>query len=231
MRNFKIILVLSLGLSMFSVAAQVSPMSVKGPGVANRDAGYYCLPNSLFSQLPSPFESGWYGDDGFVYTRIADDYTVTGPFAAMRLWGANAHNCPPGETVNFVVKFYERNAGDPSIPGTEVNSFSMTIVPEPISLYFGVDYQIDLNFPTPVTLLDGWVSVTRVNPGDGCRFVWLGGYGGNSASYSDGWYPSGGNLSFCLGGAPIPETPVSDWALVIGFVLIATFILVRYKRA
>jgi hypothetical protein len=100
-------------------------------------------------------------------------------------------------------------------------------------LLFGGDYLIDVAFPAPVTLLDGWVSITRVNPGDGCTFGWLGDYTGNSASYSlydNSWVTSDGMLAFCLGGGEIPETPVSNWALIIGVILIGTFVIIRFRR-
>jgi hypothetical protein len=229
MKKITSILLLSLALSVLTITAQVVPMFVKAPGTMNRDAQYGCLDNSLFSQLPSPLDAGWYGDDAYAFYRVADDYTVTAPFATMRFWGANIYTCPPGATQAFIVKFYQRNPGDPTIPGPEVYSFNLTAVPQPINLVFGVDYQIDVTFP-PVSLLDGWVSITRVNPGDGCTFVWLGNYTGNSASYDGTWYPSGASLAFCLGGEGVPQTPVSNWALIIGVILIGTFVVFRFRR-
>lgn len=229
MKKITSILVLSLVLSVLALTAQVSPMSVKAPGPMNRDAQYSCLDNSLYSQLPAPLEAGWFADDGTSPSRVADDYTVTAPFTTMRFWGVNINACPPGALQTFTIKFYQRNTGDATIPGTEVNSFNLTAVPQPIYLLFGGDYQIDLTFP-PVTLLDGWVSVTRINPGDGCTFLWLGNNTGNSASYIGSWVPSGGMLAFCLGGEGVPQTPVSNWALIIGVILIGTFVVFRFRR-
>lgn len=131
------------------------------------------------------------------------------------------------------IKFYQRNPGNPAIPGPEVYSFDLTAVPQPIFLYFAIDYQVDVTFP-PVALLDGWVSVTRINPGDGCNFIWYGNdASGNGASFDSStgsWVPTGAALAFCLGGEGIPVTPVSNWALLIGVILIGTFVIFRFRR-
>jgi hypothetical protein len=229
MKKIKYLLLFSMILAVLTITAQNVPMSVKAAGTMNRDAQYSCLDNSLFSQLPVPIEAGWYGDDAYTFYRIADDYSVVAPFSTMRFWGSNIYTCPPGTSVNFIIKFYERNTGDPAIPGPEVYSYSLSTVPQPINLLFGNDYQIDLTFPT-VTLLDGWISLTRVNPGDGCSFVWLGNYTGNSASYDGSWQPSQGMLAFCIGGEGVPQTPISNWALIIGIILIGTFVIIRFRR-
>ena len=235
MKKITFFLVLTMAVSMLTLTAQKSPMFVKADGGMNRDAEYGCLPNSVFSQLPASLSTGWYADNGVAFTRVADDYTVTGPFSSMRFWGVNHPGCPAGTTQDFIIKFYQRNPGNLSIPGVEVNSFTITIVPQPIVLSFGNDYMIDLTFNVPVTLLDGWVSITRINPGDGCYFVWLGDEdaGGNSETYYDPeqrWIGSNGMLAFCLGGDLPPQTPVSNWALIIGMMLIGTFVIVRFRK-
>jgi hypothetical protein len=232
MKTIKMLLLLPLMLPVLTITAQKLPAFAQGSGTVNKDAGFACLPNSLYSQLPSPLETGWFGDDGYGVSRIADDYTVTGSFSTMRFWGSNYPGCPIGATQDFIIKFYQRNPDDPAIPGTEVNSFSLTVVPQPISLFYNPDYQIDVTFPSSVSLLDGWVSLTRANPGDGCTFLWYGNFTGNSASYytDSFWSPSGGQLAFCIGGGEVPQTPVSNWALIIGVILIGTFVIVRFRR-
>ena len=201
MKKIKFILALLLALSALAITAQNFPMFVKPAGTMNRDADFSCVPNSLYSQLPSPITTGWFGDDAYFFFRVADDYTVASSFTTMRFWGTNYYGCPIGATQAFIIKFYQRNPSDPTIPGAEVNSFSLTAVPQPIYLLYNPDYQIDVTFPSAISQLDGWVSITRVNPGDGCTFIWYGRDSGNSASYSGDWTPSGGMLAFCLGGA------------------------------
>lgn len=229
MKKIKSTFILLMAISLLTVTAQVSPMYVKGPGSMNRDAAYGCLPNSLFSQLPSPLLGVWFGDNAYPFTTIADDYTVSGPFNSMRFWGNNYSGCPAGNSQTFIIKFYERNTGNPAIPGPEVNSFNLTVITQPINLLYGQDYQIDVVFPSQVNLLDGWVSLSRINPGDGCTFGWYGNEGGNSASYDGQWTSSQGILAFCIGGE-VPQTPVSNWALIIGVILIGTFVIFRFRR-
>jgi hypothetical protein len=233
MKMIKIVLISAISLITLVSTAQVAQMSIKAPGTANRDAAYNCLPNSAFSQLPSPLVAGWYSQNNWDYSAVADDYIVSGPFQSMRFWGANINDCPPGATQTFEIKFYDRNLADPTLPGALLGSYVIAGTVQPISLAWGNDYQVDLNFPAPITYLDGWVAVTRIYPGDDCVFVWLGNYTGNSASYYavDGyWYASGGQLAFCLGGDQIPATPVSNWALIIGGILMVTFIVYRFSR-
>lgn len=233
MKKIKSTLVLLMALSLITVTAQEIPMYVKAPGSMNRDAEYACLPNSLFSQLPSTLLGVWFGDDAYGYSSIADDYTVSGPFSAMRFWGNNYGGCTAGNSQTFIIKFYERNTGNPAIPGPEVNSFNLTVIPQPINLLYNEDYQVDVIFPSQVNLLDGWVSLTRVNPGDGCNFGWYGNNGGNSVSFYNAeqiWQSSEGILAFCIGGEGVPETPVSNWALIIGIIMIGTFVIFRFRR-
>jgi hypothetical protein len=230
MKKIKTFLLLSLVFTLMTGLAQTSPAFVKAKGIFNRDASYTCPETSLFSQLPAPLSTGWYADDSYAFSRAGDDYTVTKPFTTMRFWGSNYYGCPIGTSQTFVIRFYERNVGDPNIPGNEIYSFTITVTPQPISLYYYPDYMVDVTFPTAITLLDGWVTLTRVYNGDGCIFVWLGqDYTGNSVSYGyDAWYPQGGQLAFCLGGGE--KTPVSNWALILGVVLIGTFVFIRYRR-
>jgi hypothetical protein len=230
MKKIKFLILLSLVFTLMTAWAQNSPASVKAKGTFNRDAEYACPENSLFSQLPSPLVTAWYGDDNYPFTRAGDDYTVTKPFTTMRFWGVN-DGCIPGTSGTFIIKFYERNVSNPNIPGPEVSSFTLTATQQPISFFYGNDFQADVTFPSAITLLDGWVSLTRVNPGDGCDFAWWGAIGGNSVSYyevENFWSPQGGQLAFCLGGGE--KTPVSNWALILGIVLIGTFVFIRYRK-
>jgi hypothetical protein len=235
MKKYTFLFVLPLILLGFSVVAQPS-MYAKGPGGAGRAGEYSCPENSVFSQTPSSTPYTFFGEDNFTYSRIADDYVSTGPIGSMRFWGVNfayGGGCTPGATIDFIIKFYGRNLVDPTIPGTEAASFTITATPVsfPLAEWPGwATYQIDVNFPTGVTLTDGWISITRTNASDGCQFGWMGTEPGtgNSESYSGNWVSSGGNLAFCLG--PASVVPVSNWAIFAGLLLIGTFIVLRYRR-
>jgi hypothetical protein len=204
MKKLRIIFLMSLVLTNLTGWAQSSSLTVAAKGPFTRAAAYTCAENSLFGQLPV-ISGGFFADDYFP-SSAGDDYTVLKPFNTMRFWGFNYDVCPPGTSQTFIITFYQRNAGDPTIPGPQFSSYTLTVIPQPIILGFGSDYQADVTFPTQITLLDGWVAITRVNPGDGCWFAWEGdiGAGGNAVSYYQGaWWPSDGQLSFCLGGGCI----------------------------
>ena len=234
MRKIKFMLLLPLAFSLLSSMAQITLIDGKTSGSVNRDAEYGCPQNSLFSQLPSVFYGGYNADNSVGYTRAADDYTVTGPFTTMRFWGANVFSCSPETSPTFNIRFYERNPSDPTIPGAEVLSFNVTGITQSINLAFGNDYQCDVTFPQPVTLLDGWVSLTRLNPGDGCMFVWLSAFsGGNEASWNDTqdqWQSNTGSVPFCLGGGELQSIPISNWALFIGIGLILVFAVMSFRK-
>lgn len=147
----------------------------------------------------------------------------------IRFWGTNYFGCPIGISQTFIIRFYQRNAGDPTTPGPEVSSFTLTATPQPINLLYLPDYMINVTFPAAITLLDGWVSISRVNIGDGCQFIWYGEEGGgNSVSFDGNWEPQSGALAFCLG---VNEALlVTNWALYIGIGLILVFAVVRFRK-
>ena len=207
------------------------------------DDDFGCLPGSVYSQVYQTFDEAFYCQEDFEFYEAYDDYVASGAFTEMRFWGSNAYNCPPGATETFTVKFYDRNQAQPTRPGTEMFSFTVAgtitdlgILPWWAENSLSTVYQIDLNFSSPVTLLDGWVSVTRLISGDGCDFVWLANsastYGGNEVSYSDnqGFDEGDADLLFCLGGSP-PPVPLTNWALGFGLLLMATFLVVRIRRS
>lgn len=235
----KITITLMTLLLGFGLMAQNLPyISGENTQNTNRDNEYVCLPTSVFSQVYSTAPNAYYGDSDYTYSRAADDFTATSSFNSIRFWGINYAGGPINTTETFVIKFYEPNTSDPNIPGTEVNSF--TVLANPIDLgIIAINspvYQVDINFGTTINLLDGWVSITRQNPGDGYRFAVMASTDvvGNEASYDNGtgtWLPNGSNanLLFCLGNTGSPAVPLSNWALVISLLLISAFIVVRFR--
>ncbi len=221
----------------FGLLAQTTPSFIvdENPVPSERSNEYVCEQDAVFSQVFPDANTGYYAEETFQWTRAADDYTASIPFTSMRFWGVNYLGCPIGATQTFTIRFYERNLVDPNIPGTEVNSFTVAATPLDIgiSMFSSPVYQIDIDFGNIVTLLDGWVSVTRLDSGDGCEFVWVA-YDdglGNERSYDGSWINGAtgntGNLLFCF--SSTPPIPVSNWAIILGVLLIGTFIVVRYR--
>jgi hypothetical protein len=217
----------------------------KGTG---RAVDLQCPPGSVFSQIPSWIGVSW----GFNAPReIADDFTVASPPLSMRFWGVNLDPfewsfCTPAE-MTFIIRFYERNLSDPALPGALAATYTITAVPQYGFIAFGDDFQVDVSFPEPVPITDGWVSLSCSSDTSPCYALWHGedmwGTGlGNACAYMEnwetgewGWQPAipgemEFSMAFCLCG-PRPPVPITNWALVIGFVLIGTFIIIRYRRA
>lgn len=226
-----LLVILMSGSLLFGQQARFS--GGDGKAMANRDFVFQCYDNSVFSQFDATFDDGYYCDVSYAWTKVADDYVATAPFSAMRLWGFDLYGCAPGTSETYTIEFYN---GNPSSGGVLVNTFTKTITPLPVGVFvpWGGSstemYQIDIEFGTEVTLLNGWVSVSRVVSTDGCNFAWTANDNiGNGMSYGYGsWQVTSAKLFFCFGSTF--EVPISTWALVIGIALIAVTAFVRFRR-
>lgn len=241
---FSVSLIL-LGMNVMAQDYQIFRNPVKG---TNRDAALQCPPGSVFSQIPSWVSTSIF----FVAPReVADDFTVASAPLSMRFWGVNLDwenwaFCTPAE-MTFIIRFYERNLSDPTLPGALAATYTLTAVPQYGHIEYGDDFQIDLTFPEPVPITDGWVSLSCTTDSSPCYTLWhgedMGGTGlGNACIYMQNWetgewywqpavpYELEDSMAFCLSGPRWP-VPITNWALVIGIVLIGTFIVIRYKRA
>ena len=185
---------------------------------------FECMESPMFSQLPAEYDVGLFCDAGGTFSKLADDYSVAEPFTRMRFWGV--YDIKATET--FLIEFYD---GTPGQPGTNiVHTFNVTTNPVPTSfLRLGeVIHQIDVDFPSAVTLLDGWVSVSRTTLPFVRQFAWIAKSGtGNRLSYNsneDLWTASSAAQPlFCLGGAPPVPLPIANWSVLVGLVLMAGF--------
>jgi len=231
------ILLMAMVMSLGLIAQDLPYINVNGELPASpKDNEFVCAPNSVFSQVYTTYDNGFYCDDAHAYVKAVDDYTSTSPFTSMRFWGVNFCGGAVNAIETFVIKFYERNTTDPSIPGAEVNSFTVDATTTDLGILapWGCAtshiYQADVDFGTTVSLLDGWVSVTRHNPGDGVNFAVMASGSGNSYSYSPGvgvWEATDSNIMFCLGDPP--PVPLSNWALIMSMLLISGFIVIRTR--
>ncbi len=197
-------------------------------GGDSRDVhNFTCMTGSVFDQIPTDYNIGVYCDASYTVTKVADDYTATSSFSQMRVWGV--YDVKPVET--FLIEFYD---GPPDAIGTSViHTFNVSTnpIPTPYLRNGSVIHEINIDFGTSITQLTGWVSISRTTLPYVSEFAWIGNSsGGNSKSYFIGgstWQSNTVDQFFCFGGTP--PIPVSNWAIILGVLLIGTFIVVRYR--
>jgi hypothetical protein len=237
MKKINALILGSLILLASMAGAQDRRYVKKLPQGISREAELQCPANSLFSQGPMFWMAVSPQDQ-----PIADDYTTAGQPTSIRFWGFDMSfetylTCTPPE-MTFQINFYERNTSDPTIPGAQFATYTLTTIPQYFVMYDMDLFQIDLNFPGPVALTDGWVSIDRISEtGDPCWAFITGndGIGGNACVYWDGWVHSTDvwGMEFapdlCLSGQ-VQDVPITNWALVIGIILIGTFIVIRFRK-
>jgi hypothetical protein len=251
MKKLKGFLVLLLSLIMLSGMSQqqgtskITSNGVQGSAQRGLTAFESCPPVSVFSQAPTLPDGAWSAytsDDNPLFTyEVYENFSgITQPITAVHFWGLKLYwaggwdVCTGENSVVFNVKFYQDNAGS---PGALVESESINIYEDNTGLDFGGNgylyhYLAVLEFP--VNLSAGWVSIqgtVSLNPDD-CVFLWMNSPTGDGSGLQSPVGPVYDNLSLCIeaGGGPVPETPVSPWALAIGIFLIAGSIMLRYRR-
>lgn len=214
----------------FGAVSQVAMQEAVQGGSSRFTHDFTCMPAYVFGQIPTDLNTGIYCDVIHTYSKVADDYTATGPFNTLKFWGH--HVSQPVEP--FLIEFYD---GVPGQPGTSViHSFNMNLTAVATgyisSSGFPV-YEFDATFGATITQLNGWVSVSRTDYAATDPFTWTGlNGGGNSLSYdhySSYWYNANHAPAFCLG--TTGTIPISGWALFIGIGLILALAVLRFRKA
>lgn len=238
-----LMLVIFLSTSLLSISQEInSPLSTKKDEASisnNRTIGMLCPPNSIFGQAGDTPTLAYFSDNGPLNNsqKMYDQFTgLVDDIEAIKFWGIlwNGGECYTGGPVSFEISFYNDNSGN---IGTLEQSFSVTIPPTVTGLMVSGSslLQFELNLPSPVSLSSGWVSIVRKNPENSpCVFAWANTVSGDDAF---GWneldgsyaYITGDNLAFCLNADPLP-IPISNWAILLGVLLIGIFMVVRYRR-
>jgi hypothetical protein len=197
-------------------------------GTQNVRAGFECMEESVFSQLPTLF-TGWTSDSQWGYS-VADDYTATSSFSVVRVFGGNYLGGVINPSETFLVEIFN---GAPNAGGVLMHSFNKTAVPVTTGIIFNSTerYYVDIDLGQEITLLSGWIKIHRISTDNVYRFSWVAGDGGNAIQYfnsTGAWTNLNATMSFCLGNPAV--VPVSNWALFIGLALILTFVIIRFRR-
>jgi hypothetical protein len=201
----------------------------------------------LYDQLGTPSggsASQIFTDYSNCVLQTADDFVISGPngwtitdIDAVGTWG----NGSP-QPYLFTVVFYEDASG---LPGTLIESVSNCTYVDNGGLE-------EITLTTPVSLAPGhyWISVMVEMPFNTAgQWFWAALAGSpsinNLSAFQDPcdliggattWSPTSTQVdpgytqaSFALYGSEEASVPVSNWAIVIGLLLIGAFIVVRYR--
>lgn len=232
-----------LSTSLLSISQETKgPLSTKEDGASvstNRAIEIQCPPNSVFGQVGDTPTLGYFSDNGTLNNsqKMYDHFSgIVDDIEGIKFWGIlwSGGECYTGGPVDFEISFYNDNAG---AIGTLDQSFSVTITPTVTTWFVSGSslLEFEFNLPSPVSLNSGWVSVVRKNPGNSaCVFAWA---NTSTGDETFGWneldgayaYFTGDNLAFCLTGGPLP-VPISNWAILLGILLIGISLLVRYRK-
>jgi hypothetical protein len=194
-------------------------------------------PNCAGNIYASQFAANWPFD-----VRVADDFlfsSAPGQITAVRWWAGywnpgygqpvswnifiyNDINClPDGLVTQWNIPFASSNE-DPDCPNSpwSVHQYWATLTPafNPVpGQHYWIVIQGVMNFQPQV----GWLESTASNL---CPAMQWGPY-----FYGDDlWHVLPVNMAFEL--YATPATPLSNWALILGVVLIGTFVFIRYRR-
>ena len=204
------------------------------------DSWEACPQTSIFSQPPHMPNDSWsaFTSDLFYPYLVYENYGgVSDPIGIVHFWGLNLifnngwSDCSTEDPMTFEIKFYQDNAG---APGTVVYTESLAISRDNTGLsYSGYPlYHYQANLSNPVNLAGGWISIQGTSLEEpNCVLLWM------SSPVGDGFawqlVPPNTNeiyydLSLCFEGYTM--VPVAPWALILGLILIASVMLLRYRR-
>jgi hypothetical protein len=250
MKKFKKLLVIVMSLVLLSgMAQQQSPSGIsfkEAQGIVQKapSAWEACPTTSFFSQPPVMPDGPWsaFTSDSFFPYIVYENYTgLTQPIGAVHFWGLNLlfaggwFDCSGENPMTFEIKFYPDNAG---LPGAVLYSETLTILSDATGLiYSGYPlFHYKAVLTNPVNMAAGWISIQGVSTGtpDDCVFLWMNSQVGDNLAYQQfGSDPLGNaqdDMSLCFEAGNQNNVPLAPWALVLGAVLIAGSVFLRYRR-
>jgi hypothetical protein len=249
MKNLKFFSVLLFSLFLITGMAQQQVTNMitykQGPDHQQNGpagVGEACPVNSIFSQPPSIPTDLWAAStsDSFFPYLVYENFTgVTDLIGTVHFWGLNLlydggwYDCTGEDPMTFEIKFYQDNA---NFPGNVVYSETIQISRIITGLsYAGYPlYHYKAVLSNAVSLAGGWISIQGVSNGtpQNCVFLWMSSEIGDSFAYQfspPNMNPLTDDLSLCFE-AGTERVPLAPWALILGAVLIAGTIFMRYRR-
>lgn len=190
--------------------------------------------NSVLSYLPSGWTTGYTSDSKTIPQYKCFQYFTgaTGSFNTVTIWSVNSSLTTPLD-YTLKVELYSASETASTLGTTAVPLSSTTSLVQPVAtgemlsgLYNIYSYSIQI--PT-TTLASGWVSVQAQTASPEAYFYWLNTTSAPSNScFQLNGIPRVMGLSLALGNSN--PVPVSIWAIVSGFVLIAGVVTFRFWR-
>jgi hypothetical protein len=247
MKIFRLFFVVMLSLQCAIVLSQQPDPSklnyqmVQGhQQISPADVFETCPSTSFFGQNPTPPDGNWnaFTSDSFFPYLVFDNFSgLPQPITTVQFWGLTLFFdngwfvCDNEDPMTFEIKFYQDNAG---VPGANVNSFTVTLSRDNTGLvYAGFPlYHYKATLSSSVALTSGWISIQGISVADpNCVFLWMNSLTGDKLAYQQDATGAmsniGTDLSICFEGG---QVPVSNWALVLGAVLIGIFVFIRYRK-
>lgn len=224
----KLLLLIAGGLLISSVSFAQNAQTIRELGGSpNREVtDLLCPEGSLYAQTPD-------GLDGHSYINgyYFSDNVITapsGPVTTLTWWMLEMYADP---NLAFEIYIQSNNGGQPgAIIASDLNPVVTVTNTGEFSYGYAV-MQYTYTFSSPVNISAGdWVGIKDL-PDSYHHHYWATSSNGDNYMWLGGGYSIAYDLAFCLGSnGPIPETPVSNWALLIGLGLIVTFTIVRFRK-
>ncbi len=191
---------------------------------------------SFFSYLPSGWTEGYTSDSRTIGTYKCFQYFtgVSGTFNTVTIWAVNSSFTTP-LAFTLKVELYSASETSSTLGTTAVPLSSTTALVQPVAtgeiltsppIYNIYSYTI----PIPATALaSGWVSVQAQTASSSDVFYWL----NTTSAPSNSCFQLNGptrtmGLSLALGNST--AVPVSKWAILTSFLIIAGVISLRFFR-
>jgi hypothetical protein len=225
---FYFAMLISLMLSSQFLSAQdiISSPDFNGD-VSRSTAVFDCPIPNVFCYAPENSTTGYTSDETTGFKCYQSFSGASGSFSTVTVWGV--HTSTPSGDRELLVEIYE--AGN--TPGNIISTTTATVTPVSTGeLIIGFPvYLYTISLPTTLSITEGWVSVQATNGGTP-TFYWVNTLASPSfPAYQTGPAPlNPEGLAMSLGGETA-QVPISNWAILIGIMLIGAFIVVRYRRS
>lgn len=221
--HFYLLVLLISMLSLPSLFAQNITVTdgVSGNSISEK-ADFACPGSSVFS-YPSVGSNGGRTSDASVGWKCFQSFAgATGPFSSVTIW---VWHDSPASTRELLVEVYGPGASPTNLISSTITTTDPIDTGVTESGYLIYSYTIDI----PVTnISDGWISV-QATAGGSPTFYWQNTFANPSYPAIQNGVPTQ-SLGMCLGEAPAPTVPISNWAFVLIGLLAVSMVVLKFRK-